>query len=260
MADLAALVNRLADMAGTPDKADTWHAQWAQLIGQALHQMGADAERVVVRWMQTQRWPPKPVELREVHAAIVAERQGDAEDEAPAGCLACGASVGVDGRLRGGRGSLLLRWVEQREDELVELTRAVLCDCALGAWKAAHHAKGPGKGTEAHAPVRMKTAAQVAHVCARGFPGLVWWCVEDSERPWAEQRMPADLRAALAAQLDRRRVAAIEHARSVRAGETRSGKARRPELDPYAPPIQPRGAIGAAERAAERTDLWRGVS
>lgn len=246
MGSIPELVDRLADMAGNQERADTWHGLYGRLVADALHKMGADAERVVTRWMGTQKWAPKPVELSETYAAILAERADENPDEAPPGCRACGMMVTETGARFGGQGILILRWVAWNGHALVERTRAVLCDCAKGAWLAEHHAQGPAKDCDARGPVRMKTARETAaelerqpvgHLGALTSPCVLWWVIETRDRPYDEQTIPADLRAALAQQH-----AAERRAEQERRLRERTGEARRPEVRVVAPRPRPREA------------------
>ena len=209
---------------------------------------------------------PTPAEVRGLAPARVTG-SGEVESDEPVGCPACGMLRSQDGRPFGGTGTLRLRWVIWTGSALAERTRQVLCDCGKGDWLAAHHARGPAKGGEARGPVKMARASEAARdLDALPWGRLdalptracvLWYVVETRDRAWEDQRVPEELRAALAQQnQDARKLEAqgrrleqteVRVERGPRAGSVR----RPPEEDTrrWTPPLRPdQGWDGRAER------------
>ena len=252
------LIERLASL-GSDESRGAWVSGQGDLVARKLAAWGADAERVVLRWMNSSRFRPSLLELDQTHAALMAEaRQQTAGTHGPAGCAWCG-----------GRGSRCLEWVFWSGRVLEHRTRAILCDCPRGGWMGGEH--GRSTSCPDKSPVEMKTASQTAREMHAlpygtldqrqdGAPLLLWWTIRDDRTPHAEQAIPTELQKALDGQRaelvrqERQRVALSRSEETRPSTGRRAGAVRRPpEEDPgrwapaYEAPLRP--DRGWAERA-----------
>lgn len=192
-----ALVNKLAALRGAQPQPD-WEAMFGQDVRRILVSAGAEVAPLAVRRLvETSTFRPAVAEVHAAVVAISAERaQASGEHEGPQGCGDCRGTGAVRGV-----------WVSRKihGGDLCEYSRQLYCGCARGDWMRDRHRSS----TNPMGPVKMQ---HVGDFCAGlqreplialddARRGIIWWRVE---HPHDAETMPAEVRAALRTQGERK--------------------------------------------------------